>query len=293
MLLLQTVCCMIKCWKFFRRDEREFLEIDLNFFCGFFMVSEKDVAIKAAKSAGKILMNFYGKIEHFSLKGSPYNLVTQADLASEKKIVEILKKAFPSYGFMAEEGTGIGKPTENTWIVDPLDGTTNFAHTYPFFCISIALKKINEIVLGVVFDPFKKELFFAEKGKGSYLNGKKIFVSKNDFPKALLVTGFSYERGTIFDLNVENFSNTYKRVHGVRRDGAAALDLAYIACGRFDGYWEFKLKPWDLSAGQLLVKEANGKISNQKNEEWNISNDSIVASNGIIHKELVSMLKII
>lgn len=257
------------------------------------MVSEKDAAIKAAKAAGKILMAFYGKIEHFSLKGSAYNLVTQADLNSEKKIVGILKKAFPKYGIMAEEGTVFENNAENVWIVDPLDGTTNFAHSYPFFCISIALKKKNEIVLGTVFDPFKNELFFAEKGKGCFLNGKKIFVSKRHFPESLLVTGFSYERGSVFDLNMENFSNIYKKVHGVRRDGAAALDLAYVSIGRFDGYWEFKLKPWDLSAGQLLVKEAGGKITNQKNDEWNLANDSIIASNGIIHEKLVELLKII
>ncbi len=257
------------------------------------MVSkELDVAISAAKAGGKILTDFYGNLSGFNTKGSPYNLVTQADLNSEKKIVSILKKAFPSHGIMAEEGSNSNKDFEKVWIIDPLDGTTNFAHSFQYFCVSIALKFKSEIVLGVVFDPLRKELFYAEKGKGAFLNGKKIHVSKKLFPESLLITGFSYDRSKLFDMNIENFSALYKQVHGIRRNGAAALDLCQLACGRADGYWEFSLKPWDIAAGQLIVKEAGGKVTNEKGNLWLPENDSVIASNDLIHDDLIKRLKV-
>jgi len=254
---------------------------------------ELKIAVSAAKSGGKILMDFLGKLDGFSTKGSAYNLVTQADLNSEKKIVSVLNKAFPNFGVMAEEGSDSKKDCDNIWIIDPLDGTTNFCHSFPYFCVSIALKKKNDIVLGVVLDPFKKELFYAEKGKGAFLNGKRIHVSKKLFPESLLITGFSYERSGIFDLNIENFSAIYKQVHGIRRNGAAALDLCQVACGRFEGYWEFKLKPWDMGAGQLIVKEAGGKVTNEKGNLWLADNDCIIASNDLIHDDLIKRLKVL
>lgn len=252
------------------------------------MAKELSAAVAAAERAGGILMRRLGKALEVRFKDR-INLVTRADRESEEAIVRRLRKTFPRYGILAEEGTRLEADTK--WIIDPLDGTTNYAHGYPVFCISIALEREEGIVLGVIYDPARKEMFTAEKEKGSFLNRKRIQVSKTrDMGRAFLVTGFAYDVQTSRDNNLDHFVNFILKAQAVRRDGSAALDLAYLSCGRFDGFWELKLHPWDTAAGSLLVREAGGKITDFRSRPFSIYDQETLASNGFIHKAMQGIL---
>lgn len=250
-------------------------------------------AIETARDAGRILLEKFGRIETVTKKGD-INLVTEADLASEALIVERIKSHFPRHAILAEEaGNAVvtGEDGGHKWIIDPLDGTTNYAHGYPCFCVTIALEHQGEIVLGVTYDPTRDELFTAEKGRGAALNGKPIRVSGTDeLGNALLVTGFPYDikHREKFARHLTEFLLTSR---GVRRDGSAAIDLAYVACGRFDGFWEEGLNPWDVAAGKLLIEEAGGIVSYYDGSKFSVYTPPIVTSNGLIHQQMLNVLR--
>jgi len=249
------------------------------------------VASDAAMRAGAILRDNIHKPRKISYKGD-INLVTEMDMKSERTVVETLRGAFPDHGIVAEEETDIRTASGFTWIIDPLDGTTNYAHGYPCFSVSIALKHEDAIVLGIVYDPMREELFSARKGQGAYLNGEKITVSGTDkLIQSLLATGFPYDRKLSEKNNMDYFRNFLMVSQEVRRDGSAALDLCYVASGRFDGFWELKLKPWDVAAGSLIVTEAGGLVSNLTGNTFDIYAEEILASNYKIHAQMVEVLK--
>lgn len=250
-------------------------------------------AVDAALKAGKILRDGFGtSFEIFSKEGKN-NLVTEFDKLSEKAIIGHLHSEFPEHIFLAEESGKTGKLIQDIvrWIIDPLDGTVNFAHGLPIFSISIAAELNGEILCGVVYHPILDELFVAGKNKGAFLNGKIIKVSENnDFESSMLVTGFPYNVNTNPCGCIDHFIGIIKRGIPVRRLGSAALDLAYVACGRFDGFWEINLNPWDVAAGVLLVQEAGGKVTQYNGEKYWIDNNSILATNDKIHTEIASVL---
>ena len=249
-------------------------------------------AIETARDAGQILLEKFGRKISVAKKDD-INLVTEADLASEALIIERIKSYYPKHSILAEEsGAAIADGNEQwKWIVDPLDGTTNYAHGYPCFCVTIALEHEGKIVVGVTFDPTRDELFAAERGRGASLNGRKIRVSETEkLCESLVVTGFPYDfKGK------ENFSRHLNefllRARGVRRDGSAAIDMAYVACGRFDGFWEEGLNPWDVAAGVLLIEEAGGGVSYYDGSPFNIYTPPICASNNLIHSEMLEVLR--
>lgn len=247
-----------------------------------------EAAVEIAQEAGKILREEMERPPTISHKRE-FDLVTQADRRSEAHIVSRLQKYFPDHAVAAEEGSGKDTGSEFRWHVDPLDGTTNFAHAYPCFCVSIALARRNELLLGVVYNPVYNELFSAARGEGALFNGKKIHCSKIDALKdSLLCTGFpNHDREA--NPNFRLYWDFTLRSHGVRRDGSAALDLAYVAMGRFDSFWEFGLNPWDTAAGVVIVEEAGGKISDMQGHPYVLGGPSILASNGLIHDQMVSV----
>jgi myo-inositol-1(or 4)-monophosphatase len=249
------------------------------------------VASDAALKAGAILRdNIHGKRE-ITLKGD-INLVTEMDMRSERTVVETLLASFPGHGIIAEEETRILSGSGFTWIIDPLDGTTNYAHGYPCFSVSIALEQEEEIILGVVYDPMRDELFTAQKESGACLNGRPIKVSGIDtLIKSLLATGFPYDRKLSEKNNLDHFHDLLMASQEVRRDGSAALDLCSVACGRFDGFWELKLRPWDVAAGSLIVREAGGRVSDFSGKVSSIHDDEILASNGKIHGQMIEILR--
>jgi myo-inositol-1(or 4)-monophosphatase len=247
-----------------------------------------EAATEIAQEAGKILVEELSRPLDLRYKGDEVDLVTQADKRSEKLIVERLTKYFPDHAIAAEEGTGheSASASEFRWHVDPLDGTTNFAHGYPCFCVSIALAQRNTLLAAVVFNPFYNELFTAARGEGAFFNGKKMRVSKNaTVSTSLLCTGFPV-RNRKASPNLQYYGDFTQRSHGVRRDGSAALDLASVAVGRFDGFWEFGLKPWDTAAGVLLIEEAGGKVSDFAGNPYQLGGPVILATNGLIHEEM-------
>jgi len=250
-----------------------------------------DIAVKAAKDAGSLLLDMRDSNLTIEKKGM-VDLVTNADRASEKLIREVIDSNFPSHQFVAEEGTLAKSESEYKWLVDPLDGTTNYAHGFPVWCIAIGLLKGSEIIAGCIYNPNLDECFTAEKGKGAFLNGKPIHVSETaKLDDALLATGFPYDIRTSGDDNLKEFTAFYKKAQAVRRAGAAALDLAYVACGRLDGFWEFKLSPWDIAAGILLIEEAGGKASTYFGGPYDIFKGELLASNGLIHTEMSAILQ--
>ncbi len=249
-------------------------------------------AIQTARDAGRVLAERFGRAIEVNNKGD-IDLVTESDLAAERLIVERIKSYYPRHTILAEEsGETIAIVEENEWkwIVDPLDGTTNYAHGYPCFCVSIALERAGTIVIGVIYDPTRDELFAAERGQGATLNGRSVRVSEtSDLNRALLCTGFPYnvrERGDF----ARHFHNFIMHAQGVRRDGSAALDLAYVACGRFDGFWEEGLNPWDVAAGVLLLEEAGGRVSRYDGAAFDIYTPPILASNGLVHEDMMRVL---
>lgn len=249
-------------------------------------------AIETARDAGQILLEKFGRITAVTKKGD-INLVTEADLASEAMIIERIKSFYPRHSILAEEaGEAVTIGGENTWkwIIDPLDGTTNYAHGYPCFAVTIALEHDGEVVIGVTFDPTRDELFAAEKGQGATLNGKPIRVSAAEsLGDSLICTGFPYDFKRKDDF-ARHLTQFLLNSRGVRRDGSAAIDLAYVACGRFDGFWEEGLNPWDLAAGKLLIEEAGGWVTNYDGTPFSIYSPPICASNGTIHDEMLAIL---
>ena len=252
-------------------------------------------AIQTARDAGRILADRLGRALQVSNKGD-IDLVTEADLASEKLIIERIKSHYPRHAILAEESgatEGIKTVTGQTdwrWIVDPLDGTTNYAHGYPCFCVSIALERAGSIEIGVVYDPTRDEVFAAERGQGTTLNDRTIRVSAvDDLNAAMLCTGFPYnvrERPNF----ARDFANFTMEAQAVRRDGSAALDLANLACGRFDGFWEDGLNAWDIAAGVLLIEEAGGLVTDFMGARLNIYTPKVLASNGLIHDKMIQVL---
>jgi len=244
-----------------------------------------EVAIETAIEAGGILLSEFDKPARISYKGE-VDLVTQADRRSEESIVGRLRRYFPTHTIVAEEGGGQEGNTGYRWIVDPLDGTTNFAHGYPCFAVSIGLEQEGELLAGVIYQPVSKELFTTARGEGAYLNEKRIEVSKIDrLATSLLATGFPSVKRTR-NPNIHYYRDFTLSSHGVRRDGSAALDLAAVACGRFDGFWEFGLHSWDTAAGALLVREAGGMVTNFSGQPYRPGDYETVASNGRIHGEM-------
>lgn len=254
-------------------------------------IAPKDFMITLCREAGQIILEGLGGSLEITHKGE-VDLVTQVDLALERVIREAIHDRYPDHSVLGEEGEE-GKPqaAEYTWLVDPLDGTTNYVHGYPVFCISVALARGEDVLTGVVYDPLREELFYAEKGKGATLNDWRIAVSSSDrLISSLLSTGFPYERATLPDDNLAQFNKLIARIQGVRRSGSVALDLAYVAAGRSDGHWELHVKPWDTAAGGLLVQEAGGRISGRAGKTWSPFESYIVATNGKIHDELLALL---
>lgn len=249
-----------------------------------------ETAVEAARQAGALQRRRLWKEHDISYKGET-DLVTEVDRECEELIVRLLREAFPEHDMLAEENSYVDRGASHRWVVDPLDGTTNYAHGFPWFCVSIALEVEREVRLGVIFHPMMDELFTVVKGEGAFLNGERIAVSRREpLKRALLATGFPYDRTRGNENNFDNFFNFQMGARAVRRAGAAALDLAYVAAGRLDGYWECKLKPWDVAAGQLLVLEAGGKVTDHAGNPHSIHDHRIVASNGLIHGEMLEIL---
>ena len=249
-------------------------------------------AWEAAETAGTLVRESWLKPKEIDHKGA-IDLVTSVDRASERKIVEIIRRHFPGHSILAEEETDYqGAQDEYRWIIDPLDGTTNFAHSYPQFCVSIALEYDREVLLGLVYDPLRRECFRALKGQGATLNGSPIRVSAvTELDHALLATGFPYDRRENADYYLTFFKAFLTRSQGIRRAGAAALDLCYLACGRIDGFWELKLRPWDVAAGALIVAESGGRLTEFSGNEFSIRGSETLASNGAIHDEMIAVLR--
>lgn len=250
----------------------------------------KSTLLKALEESGKILKAGISE-RRVVAKKSELSLVTATDQEAEKRILEIIRHDFPDHAFLTEESPPTGK-SSSRWIIDPLDGTTNFAHSYPVACVSIAYEEKGRVELGGVFDPFRSELFWAERGNGATLNGDPITVSKTPvLNDSLLCTGFPYDRREKADEYLPPFKAFMVKTQGVRRTGAAALDLCYVACGRFDGYWEVKLNPWDKAAAMLMIEEAGGSLSNFSGQPLTLDDVQNVASNGFIHREMLEVLK--
>ncbi|MUL37336.1 inositol monophosphatase family protein [Gloeocapsopsis dulcis] len=251
-----------------------------------------DIATEAALAAGAVVQSYYGALDGVVEKGRPGDLVTQADKASEAVILDVLQRHLPQHGILAEESGNVGNSqSEYLWAIDPLDGTTNFAHQYPSFAVSIGLLVADIPQVGVIFDPFHQELFRAARGLGATRDRCSIRVSQTkDLSKSLLVTGFAYDRRETPDNNYAEFCHLTHLTQGVRRSGSAALDLAYVACGRLDGYWERGLSPWDITAGIILLEEAGGKVSAYDVSSFDMASGRILATNGYLHAALSNEL---
>lgn len=249
------------------------------------------LAIEAAREAGAFLKEHVGRVRAVETKeDQERNLVSEIDKGSEAGIIAKIRGRYPGHAILAEESGGSGD-AEYTWVIDPLDGTTNFLHGVPIFCVSIGIERRGELVAGVVYDPNLDELFTAEAGGGAYLNGRRLQVSAGDaLIRSLLVTGFPYDIGRNPHHAVEHFTNFLMRARGIRRLGSAALDLCYTAAGRFDGFWEVNLHPWDMAAGVLLVREAGGTVTTFDGGLHTIRHPQIVASNGRIHAAMLEVL---
>jgi myo-inositol-1(or 4)-monophosphatase len=253
------------------------------------MPSYIETAMEIAREAGDLLLHYLEKRPAFEIKGEQ-DLVTEADRASEALILERLHNAFPAHSVVAEESGMRDRQSEFCWYVDPLDGTTNFAHSYPAFSVSIGLEHRGELIAGAIFDPLRNEMFSAEKGSGAYLNHRRIRVSKvATLDVSLLATGFP-SRKRHEDVNVYFFHQLGVKAHGIRRSGSAAIDLASVAAGRLDGFWEFGLNPWDVAAGLLLVSEAGGSYSDMRGEPFSFTSPHLIADNALLHEEFVGFV---
>jgi len=246
-----------------------------------------ETAVEIAREAGALLANYFERRVKFEVKGE-FDLVTEADRASEKLVVERLRSHFPSHGVVAEEGGGHDPQAEYCWYVDPLDGTTNFAHSFPAFNVTLGLARAGQMVAGVVYDPIHQEMFTAELGAGAYLNNRRIHVSQIKRMNDCLGSSGFPARKRDHNVNIHFYYQMAMASHGVRRTGSAALDLAFVACGRLDLFWEFGLKPWDVAAGTLLVTEAGGCVSDMRGAPHSVTqSDHLLADNGAIHGEVL------
>jgi len=252
----------------------------------------KKVLFEAADESAKIISKHYNTKFKIGRKSAYNDLVTEVDKKSETKIIEVIHSHFPDHNVLSEEAGDLNLRSDYVWIVDPIDGTVNYAHALPIFCVSIALEIKKEVVLGLVYNPVSGEKFFSEKGKGATLNGKKIHVSdKEQLRDAILVTGFPYGAKDNPGHCIDHFVNFLKCGLPIRRLGSAALDMCYVACGRFDGFWEVSLNPWDVAAGYLILNESGGKMTDFNGGKYSVYNKQILATNGKIHKEMINVLK--
>ena len=253
----------------------------------------KNTGIGAAYKSAEIINNLLGKLTHINKKG-PIDLVTEADIASEKNIINAIRLRFPDHDILAEE-SGLNQTGNSScqWIIDPLDGTTNFAHQIPLFAVSIAFAVNNEIKVGIVLNPVSGELFTGVRGQGATLNGNAIRVSREtNIAESLLVTGFPYDIKQMIDPVMLRFKQCVAASRGIRRLGSAALDLCFVACGRFEGFWEENLKPWDTAAGWLIAEEAGALVTDFSGEPYDVRKKEILATNGHIHNKMKSTLEI-
>jgi myo-inositol-1(or 4)-monophosphatase len=260
------------------------------------MTETLDFALELAREAGQLLRRFNHQKHEVNHKSTEIDLVTEADLASERMIVESIRQRFPDHTILSEEGLGdlqqIAGETTCLWLVDPLDGTVNYAHGYPAWGVSMALADHGTVTLAVTYDPLREEMFWAERGEGTWLNGQRLQVSQGDgLQESLVATGFAYRRATLQDNNLAEFNAIMPRVQGIRRTGAAVLDMAHLAAGRLDGYWEKHLQPWDWAAGWLLIEEAGGLVTDLQGDPWALQKEAIVASNRALHEELLHALQ--
>jgi len=255
-------------------------------------VEQLDLAVELARAAGDVLKHYMSREKRVEFKGRA-NLVTVADKEAEALIISGIRERYPQHAILAEEsGASAGsEPGEGKWIIDPLDGTTNFAHQYPFFCVSIAFERRGEILCGAVYDPWRDEMFSAARGMGSFLNGQRLQPSEiNSLRSALIMTGFPYGFREKIRAAMTQFEAFLVESQAVRRGGSAALDLCYTALGRVDGFWEMDLHPWDTAAGFVILEEAGGKVTDFSGQPFSIYGKEIVASNGRIHDEMVRVL---
>ena len=252
------------------------------------MKSFVEIAAEIARESGAIISDFAHRRVGFELKGT-YDLVTEADRSSERLIVERLHRHFPTHAILAEEGGAHDGTSEYRWYVDPLDGTTNFAHAFPFYNVTLALERAGEMIAGVIYDPTRDEMFQAELGSGAFLNGAPIRVTPTArIEDSLSATGFP-SRKRHQNINIHFYYQLAMLSHGVRRAGAAALDLAYVACGRLDFFWEFALNPWDMAAGSLLVREAGGMCTDMQGAPLDLRGAHILADNTALHAEVIEL----
>ena len=250
------------------------------------------VAVEASTAAGKVLREYARSGFHIQRK-NPINLVTDADHAAEQCIIDHIRRHFPAHRTLAEErGAGTDIPSRYRWIIDPLDGTTNFAHGFPVYAVSVGVECDGKLVVGVVYDPTRDELFTATTDRGARLNGHLIRVSDTaQLEAALTVTGFAYDIRDTPNNNLDHFARFVLKAQGVRRTGSAALDLCYVAAGRFDGFWEVKLSPWDMAGGVVIVREAGGRVTDLRGNAHSIYQPELVASNGRIHGEMLDVIR--
>lgn len=252
----------------------------------------KRVLLEAAKAGGAIIKEYFQGSFKVDNKTSINDLVTEVDKHSEKVIIDTIKNTYPEHSIISEEVGELIQDSDYNWIIDPIDGTVNFAHGIPICCVSIGLKYKEDLLLGAVYNPIMNELFFAEKGKGATLNGEKITVSeKSEFKKACLVTGFPYKWPKTYEHPIKVFERFIMEGLPVRRLGSAAIDLCWVACGRFDGFWEYNLNPWDVAAGYLIVQEAGGIITNFDGEPYDVDDKETLATNGVIHNDMLKLIR--
>ncbi|MCL4368119.1 MAG: inositol monophosphatase [Actinobacteria bacterium] len=248
-----------------------------------------DAAVAAARAAGAVLLEEFGNERHIEYKGI-IDLVTDADRRSEQTVVSMLREHFPDHQILAEEGTSGGTSPRYRWIIDPLDGTTNYAHRYPHFAVSIGLERGGEMLIGVVYDPVLDELFTAQAGSGAFLNGRQLRVSRSEpLQRSLLCTGFPYDH-SFLKASLRRWDQLVRDAQAVRRDGSAALDICYVAAGRFDGFWEDHLFPWDMAAGMLIAREAGGSVTDYQGLPPSVYRGELVVSNGLIHEAMLTSI---
>lgn len=252
-----------------------------------------NIAIDAARKASQLILRSFDRLDELTVQAKgPKDFVSEVDQKAETIIIETLQDAFPSHGFLAEESGDNHSDAEIVWIIDPLDGTNNYLHGLPHFSISIAQQVNDRVELGMIYDPLRDELFTTERGKGAYLNNKRIRVAPNrQLKHALLATGFPFKNPEFIDAYFEKCKAILKQCKDIRRGGCASLDLAYVACGRFDGYWEYSLKPWDIAAGMLMVREAGGLVSDCSGGEEYLMSGDVLAASPEVFKRLLTGVK--
>jgi myo-inositol-1(or 4)-monophosphatase len=252
----------------------------------------KNTLLKAAHAGAALLKQYFEGTFEIQSKDTINNLVTEVDKKSETAIINVIQETYPDHFILSEEIGAITTESDYKWIIDPIDGTVNFAHGIPICCVSIGLEHKGRMLMGCVLNPFMNELFFAQSGEGAYLNGKKISVSKKaDLESACLVTGFPYRWAKVDTDPIPVFEKFIRMGLPVRRLGSAAIDLCWVACGRFDGFWEYNLNPWDIAAGYLIIEEAGGRISNFNGAPYDVYDKQTLATNGIIHQQMLDVIR--